>query len=306
MSHPIDQTAGETPSFNRDPSGTARPCLGLCTGEVEGLCQKKDMKPKRPRRISFLRSVSAVIFCIACCLPAVPAFAAAPDDDAPVPEAGDKPPQPEEPLPDEAAEKPTDDELLKILDAETRQFADEAQDHLQHAFEGMQAARRRIADEDTGAETQKTQERVVKDLEALLALMKNQQSRGQQRPQQNQPQDKNQGQQQSDRQKMQNGQNDPQNSGTSKSSTKDKGSANDRRQDGPAADAEERTDAARTPTAEQARRMQVIKDVWGHLPPHVREAMLNSVSEKYLPKYEDLVKKYYEDLAEKSRKHHGK
>ena len=47
---------------------------------------------------------------------------------------------------------------------------------------------------------------------------------------------------------------------------------------------------------------QAVKDV-GHLPPHIREAMLNSVSEKYLPKYEDLVKKYYEDLAEKSRKH---
>ncbi len=206
---------------------------------------------------------------------------------------------------DNAADKPTDDELLKSLDAESKEFADQAQDHLQHAFDGMQTARRRIADEDTGAETQKTQERVVKDLEALLALVKKQQSRGQQRPQ-NQPQDKNQGQQQSDRQKMQNGQNDPQNSGTSKSSGKDQGSANDRRKDGQSTDAQERTDAAQTPTAEQARRMQVIKDVWGHLPPHIREAMLNSVSEKYLPKYEDLVKKYYEDLAEKSRKHNGK
>jgi aspartate aminotransferase-like enzyme len=45
----------------------------------------------------------------------------------------------------------------------------------------------------------------------------------------------------------------------------------------------------------------LIKDVWGHLPPHVREAMLNSMSEKYLPKYEELVKKYYEALAQKTK-----
>jgi len=54
----------------------------------------------------------------------------------------------------------------------------------------------------------------------------------------------------------------------------------------------------------------VIETNWGHLPPHVREAMLNSISEKYLPKYEELVKKYYDALAQKrtaeNRKKTGK
>lgn len=47
---------------------------------------------------------------------------------------------------------------------------------------------------------------------------------------------------------------------------------------------------------------RVVKDVWGHLPPHLRDQLLNVYGEKYLPKYEDLVRRYYEVLAEQSRK----
>jgi hypothetical protein len=75
-----------------------------------------------------------------------------------------------------------------------------------------------------------------------------------------------------------------------------------RRTNDKSADSQERTDAARTLAAEQTRRAQMIKDVWGHLPPHVRERIDKSFSEKYLPKYEELVKKYYESLAQKNRK----
>ena len=50
----------------------------------------------------------------------------------------------------------------------------------------------------------------------------------------------------------------------------------------------------------------MIKDVWGHLPPHLREAMQSTFNDKYLPKYEDLVKTYFEALAEKNRKRTGK
>lgn len=255
--------------------------------------------PRYPRLTSFLKTASAVILLAAFWLSASPAGAAAPDDDVPIPEAAEEVPQADQP----PAEKSTDDELLKSLDDESKDFIEQALDHLQHAFDGMQTARRRIADEDTGAETQKTQERVVKDLEELLALVKKQQSHGQ-RPQQSQ--DKNKGQPQPERQQLPKEQSDPQNSGQKKSSENQKGSPDERRKEGNATDSQERTDAARAAAAEQARRRQAIKDVWGHLPPHVREAMLNSVSEKYLPKYEDLVKKYYEDLADKSRKRNGK
>jgi hypothetical protein len=97
------------------------------------------------------------------------------------------------------------------------------------------------------------------------------------------------------------GQNDPQGTGGKPDRQKKDGSSGSQRNDGKSPDSEERADQARKAAAEQARRQELIKDVWGHLPPHLREAMQNSFSEKYLPKYDELVKKYYESLAEKNR-----
>src|SRR5437667_71224 len=83
-------------------------------------------------------------------------------------------------------------------------------------------------------------------------------------------------------QKKQNGQRAGQNANEKKNS----GSTD--RQDGRRSenprDSQERTDSARSPEAEKARRAQMIKDVWGHLPPHIREAIQNAVNDKYHPK----------------------
>ena len=50
--------------------------------------------------------------------------------------------------------------------------------------------------------------------------------------------------------------------------------------------------------AEDAKRRQKLEmDIWGHLPPHVREELLNTYGEKMLPKYEHLVKQFYEALS---------
>ena len=205
--------------------------------------------------------------------------------------------------------KPTsvDDDLVNPAAPEKVREADEEIDRLERAIAGMRSAQNRISAADTSGETQKIQGQVVKDLQDILALLKKQQNR-QQSQSQNKRRDQN--QQQSERQKMQKDQTDPQNSGSRNSgSQKNSDASGDprdaRRNGGKSADSQERTDPARA-AAELARRTQMIKDVWGHLPPHVREAMLNSVSEKYLPKYEVLVKKYYEALAEKNRKKTGK
>jgi hypothetical protein len=212
-------------------------------------------------------------------------LAAAPkpaDDDVPVAEGPA----------DESAPSADEDELLRAIEA--KKAAAEEIDRLERAIEGMRSAQKRIGASDTSAQTQKIQERVVKDLEELLALLKKQQSRqssSQQSPNQKQdPSQKNQ------RQKMEKGRGDPQNSE----------SQGDRRNDDKSANSQERTDAARAKAAEDARRAQMIKDVWGHLPPHLREAIRNALRDNYLPKYDDLVKKYYEALAEKNRKRTGK
>ena len=54
--------------------------------------------------------------------------------------------------------------------------------------------------------------------------------------------------------------------------------------------------------AEEEARQRMAKDVWGHLPPALRQELLNVYSEKFLPKYDAMVRKYYEALAEQNRK----
>ena len=44
----------------------------------------------------------------------------------------------------------------------------------------------------------------------------------------------------------------------------------------------------------------VIKDIWGQLPPNMREQMLQSPPEEFLPKYERLIEQYFRRLAEGS------
>lgn len=60
----------------------------------------------------------------------------------------------------------------------------------------------------------------------------------------------------------------------------------------------ESTDRRRAQHAAELRRQAKLQaDIWGHLPPAVREQLLNSYRERTLPQYEDLVRSYYEALA---------
>jgi len=171
-----------------------------------------------------------------------------------------------------------------------------AVDRLQRAIEGMRSAQQRITGNDTSAKTQALQEGVIQDLQQLLTRLQQQQRSGQMR--QPKPSDSDPA---GGKQKPPPGQNDPQGTGGKSDRQKKDGTPGSQRNDGKSPDSEERADQARKAAAEQARRQELIKDVWGHLPPHLREAMQNSFSEKYLPKYDELVKKYYESLAEKNR-----
>src|SRR5262245_44605927 len=203
------------------------------------------------------------------------------DEDIPVAEgpADEKPAGREEKAP--VAED--DDDLEKALQAQ--KGAAERTDRLEHAIAGMWSAQKRIAGSDTGIETRRIQEGVVNDLEDLLAQLKKQQNQGNRNSSSN-------SNQRNQRGKSQPGRGNPQ----------DADPQNSRRRDDNATDSQELSDAARAKAAEDARRSQMIKDVWGHLPPHLREAMRHALTETYLPKYDDLVKKYYEALAQKNRK----
>jgi hypothetical protein len=45
-----------------------------------------------------------------------------------------------------------------------------------------------------------------------------------------------------------------------------------------------------------------LKEIWGHLPPKVRESMQNVSMDSFLPKYQTLIEEYYKKLAEQPTK----
>lgn len=46
---------------------------------------------------------------------------------------------------------------------------------------------------------------------------------------------------------------------------------------------------------------RVTKDVWGHLPPQLRQKMNQYYQEQFMPRYADLLKQYYAELAEREK-----
>lgn len=199
-----------------------------------------------------------------------------------------------------AKEERARDEDVPEPDAPPLDASTAGVDRLERAIEDMRNAKERIDGEDTGHETQNRQKQAVTELEELLKQLRKQQQSSRNNPSQNQ----NPGQDgsQDRQQKVKPGQGDPQNSGSKDRSDNPGDPHGGRRNPDKSRDSQARSDPDRAAAAEQARRAQMIKDVWGHLPPHLRAAMQNAFSEKYLPKYEDLVKKYYESLAEKNRR----
>jgi hypothetical protein len=52
---------------------------------------------------------------------------------------------------------------------------------------------------------------------------------------------------------------------------------------------------------DMAEMKNLMKDIWGQLPEHDREQMLQYAPEQFLPKYELLIEKYYKRLAEQQK-----
>ena len=65
------------------------------------------------------------------------------------------------------------------------------------------------------------------------------------------------------------------------------------------ADQRNSTPTGKTP-AEQRR--VLIRQVWGHLPPSLQRRVLTGTNEKPVPKYQRLIRKYFEVLAETSHR----
>ncbi len=72
----------------------------------------------------------------------------------------------------------------------------------------------------------------------------------------------------------------------------------DRNRDGKAEESSDRLPERATHDLIRDFRSDLVRDAWGHLPPRLREQLLNSRSDQYLPRYDGLVRRYFESLAQ--------
>ncbi|HVA45598.1 MAG TPA: hypothetical protein VNH11_04355 [Pirellulales bacterium] len=67
--------------------------------------------------------------------------------------------------------------------------------------------------------------------------------------------------------------------------------------DKPARDSSARLKEKETAKVDRARMQEMLKDVWGHLPPHLRQQMEQTANEEFLPKYELEIAEYFRSLV---------
>ena len=181
---------------------------------------------------------------------------------------------------------PLELEESELTDAET------ATDQVNPIIEGMRSAQQRISDKKTDEETQLLQKEILKDLDELIKQLSSQRSN---RAPPNSPPPPQQRQQQQ-QQRPEDGR--PNQSPRQQSA----GGAGRRKPENRASQPTEKSERGRLTKAELERRRHLAREVWGHLPPTLRKELLNIFNENYLPKYEDHIRRYYEALAEQSRK----
>ncbi|QGJ69645.1 Hypothetical protein PBC10988_13270 [Planctomycetales bacterium 10988] len=211
-------------------------------------------------------------------------------------EATEEPQQPEpaettETRPTGKAKKPQDGltrSLVEELEADIEN--DDEESPLFRLGKQMQEVQRLIAKANSGDQTQQAQQQIVKELDEMLKRMQSRcENKGQNPQQAKQP-----SQQPSERSEPssqppshQKGDAEPQNP-----TEQENRNPNDSSERLPPEEYSE-TESATSP--EELARM--VESVWGHLPERQREVLIQAFKQKYLPRYEALIKAYYSRLA---------
>ncbi|MFM7591607.1 MAG: hypothetical protein ACKO85_07415 [Isosphaeraceae bacterium] len=137
--------------------------------------------------------------------------------------------------------------------------------------EKMREVEKRLSEPDTGEDTRKKQQEIVQNIDQIIERMRQMSQQQQQQRRQRQQQQQQQGQEQA-----QNDQNNPD----------------------PGAMARGVGEQALQKPSGKSRLDG--KDVWGHLPPELRDVMRNVFREESLPAREELVRRYYMSVSKKS------
>ncbi|MFK7777987.1 MAG: hypothetical protein QM501_07650 [Gimesia sp.] len=177
-----------------------------------------------------------------------------------------------------------DEKQPRKLRENLKQLAYQDKFSVEPIIEEMKQAGKLIENRQTGEETQKLQQQVVQNLELLIRQLESAPRSSMKQPSQN------------NKQQSDNGKNSRQ----QKPGTEQKNVPQSTQ--GPASRSSERKEPGRATTGTLDNRNVYIKDAWGHLPPAMRQKLLNIYTEKFLPQYEDQVRRYYEALAEQKKR----
>jgi hypothetical protein len=160
---------------------------------------------------------------------------------------------------------------------------------LQRIMRLMEASHLRLAGEfDPGEQTQRIQRRILDDLDEALKRSRNQSKRKTQSQQQQQSGDRRQRgrrqqKQSASRPSQGQSQSDKPESGQDSAQSKSDESGQGRQED------ERQGKAGRVPR-DRGRQ-------WGNLPARDRDAVLQGIKDDYLPKFKELIERYYKALA---------
>lgn len=186
-----------------------------------------------------------------------------------------------------------DDELLKDLDdvpgMKAKGAPDEAEekDPLARLNRRMHEVEERLRATKSDESTQQLQHKIVSELEALIEQLAQQQQQSSSSSSSKKPQK----QQKSERDRVSQPQSRP-------AQQQQQQQANNPK---PARDSSERQGKPTSERPDPGKMQDLIKDVWGELPPRLRQQMLQSSMERFVPKYELQIEEYFKTLAEEPR-----
>lgn len=206
---------------------------------------------------------------------------------------------PELPLDLKPPRKQSEDTDLKAGEKRSRvPFADE----LDETVAAMREVSRRLDRQLLSDDTEQLQDGIVANIDALIEKLQSLPPPSSSSSSDSSEQDSSDQNQSTDQQSQPESQTAPQNAPQKQAGADSSAGSRQQPQQGKAAESSEQNQReARERAAALARRRALVDEVWGHLPPAMRERLLNVQGEKLLPKYEDLIRRYYESLAEPDR-----
>jgi hypothetical protein len=185
--------------------------------------------------------------------------------------------------PGEPADRPLDRPLDQPVDGEDAGQPSAEQDPLGYISQQMRDVESLIPEPGKHAHAEDLQRRIVDDLARLI--------------EQAQKQQQSQSKQQGSQQKQQSAQRQSVQQPKPAAQTTPGGNA-----DQPAGDSADQLRQQATARPDPELFKGLLKDVWGQLPEREREQMLQTSREKFLPRYELLIERYYKRLAEQRDK----